>query len=96
MEKLELSILCRFWEEDGLWNGIAVNLPIAVFGDTFEESLSNMRDAVESHVEAVVEAGPSDELQRLQEHRQSLDVDEIPFDSPLVKLLVAMDKLHAA
>lgn len=52
-----VPLLCRFWEEDGVWNGIAEDAAVAVFGETFEEARRNLRDAIECHLEAAVENG---------------------------------------
>ncbi len=48
-----VMVRCRFWKEDGIWNGSAKRLPIAVFGQTLEETKANMRDAFRSHIEAI-------------------------------------------
>ena len=32
----EMPVLCKFWQEDGVWNGSAQDLPVAVFGETIE------------------------------------------------------------
>jgi predicted RNase H-like HicB family nuclease len=89
---ISVPILCKFWHEDGVWNGVAEDVPVAVFGRTFEEAQENMRSAIESHMESVAEAGNVASLIRhLQERsREYLAVDEISPGSPLVKMLVAM------
>lgn len=53
----EIPILCRFWEEDGVWNGEAVDLPVAVFGETVEQAFMHLWNAVISHLEALQEIG---------------------------------------
>lgn len=87
-----VPILCKFRFEDGVWNGVAEDLPVAVFGNTFEEAKENLRSAIESHIESVLESGEVMPLiQHLQERgREYLSVDEISPGSPLVKMLVAM------
>lgn len=50
---MEIPVLCRIWEEQGVFNGIAEDLPVAVFGKTHEEAQSNLRDAIISHLEAL-------------------------------------------
>lgn len=87
-----IPVLCKFWEEDGVWNGIANDLPVAVFGKTFEQTRSNLLDAIISHLEAVYEGGDIERLlEELREKgRTYLPVDEISPDSPMVKILVAM------
>jgi len=87
-----LPVLCRFWQEDGVWNASAAHLAVAVFGHSFEEAQKNLQSAIVSHIECWVEAGKADELVallRAQSHEQ-LDVEEISPDSPLVKLQVGM------
>lgn len=89
---VSVPILCKFWREDDVWNGVAEDLPVAVFGASFEETKENMRSAIESHIESVAETGDVTGLiRRLQERsREYLSVDEISPGSPLVKMLVAM------
>lgn len=87
-----VPILCKFWSEDGVWNAVAEDLPVAVFGSSFEEARDNLRAAIESHIESMIETGQVGELiTHLQERaREYLSVDEISPDSPLLKMLVAM------
>ncbi|GAB4241943.1 MAG: hypothetical protein Kow00109_17590 [Acidobacteriota bacterium] len=69
-----MFILCKFWEEDGVWNGSCLNLPAAVFGATLEEAQRNLRQAVEQHFEEAGNLGilesviktSSDALRRLE------------------------------
>jgi predicted RNase H-like HicB family nuclease len=83
-------VLCKFWPEDGVWNGIAEGLPVAVFGETFEEALHNLADALESHLSCVMQSGERDRVVKdLQSRaRDYLPIDEMPLDSPLLKMLV--------
>ena len=87
-----ISILCRFWSEDGVWNGVAEDLPVAAFGQTFEEARRNLSDALLSHLQSASELGKLPEIIRLLQQREHdfLAVDEIPLNSPLLKILVAM------
>ena len=87
-----VSVLCKFWPEDGVWNGIAVDLPVAVFGETFEEAQRNLADALESHLSSVMQSEEGDRvLKDLQSRaREYLAIDEMPLDSPLLKMLVAV------
>lgn len=89
---VSVPILCKFWREDDVWNGVAEDLPVAVFGATFEEAKDNMRSAIESHIESVAEGGDvAGLIRRLHEKsREYLPVDEISPGSPLVKMVVAM------
>ena len=50
---VQVPVLCRIWEEQGVFNGIAEDLPVAVFGKTHEEAQSYLRDAIISHLEAL-------------------------------------------
>src|SRR5580658_8238092 len=64
-EKLEqeepVPILCKLWQEDDLWNGIALDLPVAVFGKTFEEAKRHLFEALDAHFETLREIGSYDE-----------------------------------
>ena len=53
----EIPVLCRFWDEDGVCNGEAVDLPVAVFGANFEEAKKHLGEAVISHLETLQEIG---------------------------------------
>ncbi|MFQ5925897.1 MAG: type II toxin-antitoxin system HicB family antitoxin [Terriglobia bacterium] len=89
-----VPILCKFWFEDGVWNGVAADLAVAAFGSSFEEAMANLRTAIGSHLESVIEAGNVTALiTHLQERAREygfLSLDEISPSSPLVKMLVAM------
>jgi len=87
-----VSILCRFWSEDGVWNGVAQDLPVAAFGQTFEEARRNLSDALLCHLQSASELGRLPEIMNLLQQREHdfLPVDEIPLNSPLLKILVAM------
>ena len=65
---VEIPVLCRIWEEQGVFNGIAEDLPVAVFGKTHEEAQSNLKDAIISHLEALKELH---KLQPVVEHLRS-------------------------
>lgn len=54
---IEIPILCRFWKEDGVWNGEAVHLPVVVFGNTIEEAMSNLNDGLLTHLDAEQSVG---------------------------------------
>jgi predicted RNase H-like HicB family nuclease len=85
---VEIPVLLRFWQDDDCWNGEAVDLPVAVFGKTFEETTRNLHEAVISHLEALQEIGKlNDTVQVLKtcarNHRVS--VDEMGMNQPLVR-----------
>jgi len=75
-----IPILCKFWSEDGVWNGVAEPLPVAVFGETFEEAKDNLRDAITAHLEAVREVGDLNTTieSLLQSAKNFLSVEDIP------------------
>jgi len=89
-----LAVVCRFWEEDGVWNGGADDLSVAVCGDTFEQAMEHMKDALQSHVESVFQSSRKD-LGELK-HRTSINLDEIAPSSPIVKLLVTINRQQVA
>ncbi len=75
--RAKVPVLCKFWMEDGVWNGSAHDLPVAVFGKTIEEAKQNLCDAIISHFQALEKLGQVDEviceLQRLTRERLSFD-----------------------
>lgn len=88
-----LNVLCRFWFEDSVWNGVAQDLPVAVFGDTFEQAKANLLDAVICHLQAASEVGKLDQtISALQQKEHDLlPIDEIPPNAALVKIPVVMN-----
>jgi predicted RNase H-like HicB family nuclease len=50
-------VLVKFWPEDGVWNASAMDIPVAVFGETFEEAQHNFEDALTAHFETLADAG---------------------------------------
>jgi len=78
---VEIPVLCRIWEEQGVFNGIAEDLPVAVFGKTHEEAQSNLKDAIISHLEALKELHklhPVVEHLRSQARETHLSPQELP------------------
>lgn len=73
----EVPVLCKLWFEDGVWNGSAHDLPVAVFGHTIDEAKKNLGEALVAHFEALQETGKADEtireLRRLAQQRLSFD-----------------------
>ncbi len=71
----EIPVLVKFWQEDGVWNGSAHDLPIAVFGNSLKEAQDNLGDAIISHLNALEKLGKIDavvnDLQRLVQERIS-------------------------
>lgn len=67
--------------EDGIWNGSAVDLPVAVHGKTIEHAKRHLLDAVVGHLEALQEVGLLEqEIKRLQHLAQDcrLSIDGMP------------------
>lgn len=52
-DTMSIKVICRYWQEDGVWNGSVKRLPIAVFGQTLEETKANLRAAFRSHMAAM-------------------------------------------
>ncbi len=50
-----VHILVRFWQEDGVWNASAMDIYVAVFGNSFEEARSNFEEALTRHFEVLRE-----------------------------------------
>jgi hypothetical protein len=73
--KTKVPVLCRFWQEDGVWNGSAHDLPIAVYGDSLEQAQGHLDEAIISHLNALEKLGKVDpvisELMRLADERIS-------------------------
>ena len=51
----DVPILVRFWQEDGVWNASAMDISVAVFGNSFEEARSNFEEALARHFEVLRE-----------------------------------------
>ena len=85
---MEIPVLCRFWTEDQVWNGEAVDLPVAVFGETFESAQDNLFHAVISHLEALEEIGKLEETARRlrsSAKQRRLTLDEMGSNQPFVR-----------
>jgi len=62
-----MSVLCKFWPEDGVWNGSAVDLAVAAYGKSIEQAQKNLAEAIICHFEALQEVGQlAHEAKRLQ------------------------------
>jgi len=59
---VEIPVLCKVWEEDGVFNGIAQDLAVAAFGNTYEEASSNLGEAIIAHLQALQDLGKLDEV----------------------------------
>ena len=86
-------MLCKAWQEDGVWNATAEDLPVAVFGHTFEQARHNLHEAILSHLEAAQESGMLERVarqlrQRALEH--SFTMAEMPSDHVMMKMRAAV------
>ena len=57
-----VTLVVKFWEEDGVWNAAAEDLPVAVYADSLTNALAKVREAVLEHVNLSHELGFSKEL----------------------------------
>lgn len=93
-DQQHVPILCKLWSEDGVWNAISADLPVAVFGDTFEEAKANLEEALIGHFAALEQTGQlknTIELMMRKAHEYGfLSFADIGTDSALVKMLVAV------
>ena len=89
---MTIPIICKFVMEDGVWNATTEHLPIAAFGDTFEDAQKNLGDAIMSHLDSLARADKADEVVRhlREKAHEYLPIDEITPDSPIVKMLVGV------
>jgi predicted RNase H-like HicB family nuclease len=92
-QSVQIPVLCRFSEEEGVWSGSAEDLPVAVCGDTFEEARRNLTDAIIAHLESVQEVG---NIQATIEHLRAcakdrrFSIEEMAYDQPLVRINAAL------
>ena len=91
---LQIPVLLRVWQEEGVWNGEAVRSPIAVFGDAFEDTIENLQAAVISHLEALQEIGKLDETAHIlracaRQHRFTLD--EMGSNQPFIRFTAGLE-----
>jgi len=49
-----VSVECKFWFQDGVWNGTAEPLSITVQAGSFEEAKSEMASAVGEHIDQLL------------------------------------------
>ena len=60
MKKLDLHVL--FEKEDDIYAALCLELDVASQGKSLEEARSNIREAVETYIEDVLNAGDEDEF----------------------------------
>ena len=90
---LELSILCKAWQEDGVWNAVTEDLPVAVFGATFEQAQNNLHEAIFAHLETAQETGMLEQVAkelRQRARERSFTMAEMPSDHVMMKMRAAV------
>jgi predicted RNase H-like HicB family nuclease len=90
---IEIPILCKFWIEDGVWNGEAVHLPVVVFGHSVEEAQKHLQDAVLTHLEAeqhIGSIGKTIEYLRACAKEGCLSLEEMPANRFLGRFNAAL------
>jgi predicted RNase H-like HicB family nuclease len=84
MERLELTGIIK--EEGRQYSALCLELDVASCGDTQEEAMKALRDAVETYVQYMVEEGREDEIYRpvpLEALREFLtDIETRPVSQP--------------
>lgn len=54
-KKSPIFVLVRFWQEDNVWNGSALDIPVAVSGESFEDVRNNFEEALKAHFDLLQE-----------------------------------------
>ena len=88
-QMIRIPVLCKFWHEDGVWNGAAQDLAVAVFGTTFEEAQKNLSDAIFCHLEALQELNkiePTIEYLQQRARDFNVSIEEIPSNRPIMRM----------
>lgn len=96
-EAIEVPVFCKIWQEDGVFNGIANDLPIAVFGTTYEEAQKHLQEAIIGHLEALQELHQLDKtIAHLRECARdfSLTGEEFPRHESLYRFSAAVHDNH--
>ena len=90
---VEIPVLCKIWEEDGVFNGIAEDLAVAVFGKTYEEAHKHLGEAIVAHLEALQELHQLEStIKRLRslERELYLTSQELPRNQSLFRFSAAL------
>lgn len=70
----------RAWQEDGVWNAAIVDLPVVVFGESFEEASRNLVEALGSHLKVAAELGSLSDIlaamPQLETVKETVEIDE--------------------
>jgi hypothetical protein len=87
-----IPILCKFWHEEGVWNGTAEDLAVAVFGETYDQAIEHMRDALVSHFRTLEKARELEStLAKLERAgKRHWAVNEIPEHNSFMKMVAAV------
>ncbi len=90
----EVPVLCKLWFQDGVWNGSAHDLPIAVFGKTIDEARKNLGAALVSHFHALQEIGKTAEVIRelCRVAGERLSFDEMANNELYWKVMVSAEQ----
>lgn len=91
-----VTLVVRFWEEDGVWNGEAEDLPVAAFGDTLEQAMAHLREAVVEHLSAVTSVGLLEETVAQLRASESVQhsLEDADIDVVLAKFSTPIPQLH--
>jgi len=91
---MQVPVLVRFWAEDGVWNASAMDIPVAVFGDTFEDARRNFEQALISHFEVLCEMDQMQQTVRilLSKAKERGSVDRIPARQMFEKYLISPEE----
>ena len=54
-KEIQIFVLVKLWPEDGVWNASAMDIPVVVFGDSFEEAQSNFEEALKAHFDTLTD-----------------------------------------
>jgi predicted RNase H-like HicB family nuclease len=93
---IEISVFCKIWQEDGVFNAVANDLPIAVFGKTYEEAQKHLGEAIIGHLEALLELHQLDQtIKHLREcAKESMTFEEFPRHESLYRFSAAVHDSH--
>ena len=64
MDSMKLNLTCIVKPEEGQYSALCLELDVASCGDTEEEAIASLRDAIETYVVYMLEEGGEKELFR--------------------------------
>lgn len=90
---VSIPVLCKLWQEDGVWNGEAAHLAVAVFGESFEDTRHNLRIAIISHLQTLQDVGRLEETIPVLQAcaKQRFVLDEIPNNEAVCRLTAGVE-----